>query len=214
MFEANAVIIKNIRFRFREPQQFIFIFGFPIMFIALFWVMFGNTTYTNGYSMFDLFTWGILGFITSFAVQSSSIAFSLEKGSGTLKRLKTTPIGSSNSLFLGFIISEGLIVMLQLLLTYIIVFGFLHVYFATPLSLLLSFLMYLVYAFTCIGIGLIFASLLSTKLAGELPLIIIMPFIFLSGSIIPLNSDITYLNRFVLLGQTWTVMTLESGISA
>ncbi|MFW9929332.1 MAG: ABC transporter permease, partial [Candidatus Thorarchaeota archaeon] len=104
-----------------------------------------------------------------------------------------TPIGSSNSLFFGFIVSEGLIVIIQLLLTYIIVFGFLHTYYANILGLILSFLMYLVYSFTCIGLGLIFASLLNAKLAGQLPLIIIMPFIFLSGTIVPLNSNITYL---------------------
>ena len=194
MFEANSVIIKNIRFRFREPQQFIFIFGFPIMFIALFWLMFGQTKFMTDYTMFDVFTFGLLGFITSFAVHSSSIAFSLEKESGTLKRLKTTPVGGSNSIFIGFIMSEGLVVILQLLLTYFIVFGLLHVHFSNIYGLILSFLMFLIYAFTCIGIGLIFASLLNAKLAGQLPLIIVMPFIFLSGSIIPLNSSITYLN--------------------
>ena len=47
---------------------------------------------------------------------------------------------------------------------------------------------------TCIGIGLMIAAVLSEKLASEVPMLLIMPFVFLSGAIMPLDNPIIYVN--------------------
>ena len=192
--ESTPFVVKNIKFRFREPQQFLFIFGLPIMFLALFYFMFHGMDLEGSRNMFDSFIWGLMGFIVAFAVQSASIAFSQEKGKGTLKRLQTTPVGSSNALFIGFIISEVIIVSLQLVFLYIVSFGLLGVYFVNIWSLLFTFGIYLVLSITCIGIGLMIAAVMSEKLASELPMLLIMPFVFLSGAIMPLDSPVIYVN--------------------
>ena len=194
MFESVPFVTKNIKFRFREPQQFIFIFGFPIMFLAIFYMMFHSMKLNGGTTMFDEFIWGLTAFLVAFAVQSASVAFSQEKAKGTLKRLQTTPIGSSNAVFIGFIVSEILVVAMQLVLVYIIAFGFLGTYVANLGSIIISFIIFLLLSITCIGIGLMMAAVLSDKLAGQIPMILIMPIVFLSGAIMPLDSPIIYFN--------------------
>ena len=194
MSQITPLVIKNIKFRFREPQQFLFIFAFPLMFIALFYMMFHSMVLDGTKTMFDSYVWGLMGFIVAFSVQSASAAFSQEKGRGTLKRLQTTPVGSSNSVFLGFILSEILIVALQLALVYTILFVLIRTYIASITSLVLTFIIYLLLSISCIGIGLMMAALLSDKLAAQMPMIIIMPFVFLSGAIMPIDSDIIYIN--------------------
>jgi len=192
---VTPLIIKNLKFRMREPQQFLFIFGFPIMFLGIFYLLFkGMPIEGPGKTMFDYFIWGLIAFITAFAVQSASVAFSLEKSTGTLKRLQTTPVGSSNAVFLGFISSEVIVVMLQLGLVYILAFGLLQVYVVSVMSLILTFFIYVLISITMIGLGLILASVLSDKLASQMPMILIMPFIFLSGAIMPLETEIIYIN--------------------
>lgn len=193
MREILSLVLKNIKFRFREPQQFIFIFGFPVMFVFVFWFMFSQMM-IDVHTQFDLFIWGLLGFSTAFATQSASVAFSQEKDRGTLRRLFTTPVASTGYIFAGFIVSEVIIIVLQLLTVYILAFLALGVYFYSIGALLVNFGMYLILGLFCIGVGLIMAALLNAKLAGQLPMLVIMPLVFLSGIFVPFSSPILYVN--------------------
>ncbi len=184
-------MMKNLKFRLREPQQYLFMFGFPVMFVTMFWVMFRGME-AEGHTVFDMFIWSVLGFTTAFATQSASVAFSQEKESGTLKRLLTTPLGSKGSIFTGFILSEIVIITIQIGIVYVLAFLGLDVYFSSVPALLANFGVYLLLAFVCIGIGLILAAVLSAKLAGQLPMIIIMPMVMLSGTFVPINSPVIY----------------------
>lgn len=125
--------------------------------------------------MFDSFVWRLIGFLVVFAVQSTSVAFSQEKGKGTLKRLQTTPVGSRNAVFIAFILSEIIIVAIQLVLVYAIAFVLIGVYIASPLSIFETFIVYLLLSVSCIVIGLMMAAILNKKLTSRLPMIIIMP---------------------------------------
>lgn len=193
MREILSLVLKNLKFRFREPQQFIFIFGFPIMFVFIFWFMFSQIL-VGIHTQFDLFVWGLLGFSTAFAAQSASVAFSQERDTGTLKRLLTTPVASTGHIFAGFIISEVFIIVLQLLTVYVLAFLALGVYFYSIGILLVNFGMYLLLGIFCIGVGLIMAAVLNAKLAGQLPMLVIMPLVFLSGIFVPFSSPILYMN--------------------
>lgn len=186
---------KNLKFRFRDIEQFSFMFGFPAMFVLIFWVMFRNMPYgvAAEFSMFDVFIWGLLGFTTAFAAQSASVVFSQEKEK-PLKRLLTTPVGGTNAIFTGFILSEMLVILIQLMLIYTLAFLVLGVHVASFGALVINLGMYLLLALVCIGIGLILAATLSPKLAGQMPMIVILPIVFLSGSFVPINSPIVYGN--------------------
>lgn len=198
MRETWVVTLKNLKFRFREPQQYLFMFGFPVMFVAMFWFMFrdfplGSSTELD-LGMFDVFIWGLLGFTTAFATQSAAVAFSQEKDTGTIKRLLTTPAGSKNSIFVGFILSEVLVIGMQLVIVFMLAFLALGVYVSSIWALVINFGMYILLSLVCVGIGLILAAILNPKLAGQLPMIVVMPIVFLSGSFIPFNSPILYGN--------------------
>ena len=193
MKEIITLAIKNLKFKLREPQQYLFIFGFPIMFVFIFWIMFSQMI-VGSHTQFDIFIWGLLGFNTAFATQSASVAFSQEKESGTLKRLLTTPVANTSYIFIGFILSEIIIIVIQLTIVYLIAFIALRVFFYNILALLLNFGMYLLLGVFCIGVGLILAALLNAKLAGEMPMLIIMPLVFLSGIFVSFSSPILYFN--------------------
>ena len=195
MREIWMITLKNVKFRFRDIEQFSFMFGFPAMFVFIFWIMFRNLPFgvDSEFSMFDVFIWGLIGFTTAFAAQSASVAFSQEK-ERTLKRLLTTPVGGTHAIFTGFILSEVLIIVIQLLIVYTLAFLVLGVYFASIGALVINLGMYLLLALVCIGIGLILAATLSPKLAGQIPMIVILPIVFLSGSFVPINSPIIYGN--------------------
>ncbi|NHI94133.1 MAG: hypothetical protein EAX96_16705 [Candidatus Lokiarchaeota archaeon] len=193
MKEIITLAIKNLKFKLREPQQYLFIFGFPLIFLFIFWIMFSRMSIGN-HNQFDIFFWGLLGFSTAFATQSASVAFSQEKESGTLKRLLTTPVANTSYIFTGFILSEIIIIVFQLTIMYLIAFIALGVYFANIIALFVNYGMFLLLGIFCIGIGLILAALLNAKLAGEMPMLIIMPLVFLSGIFISFSSPILYVN--------------------
>lgn len=81
--------------------------------------------------------------------------------------------------------TEIFIVSMQLIFPYVIAFGLLQVYVPNIWSLVFTFGVYILLLITCIGIGLMIAAVLSEKSASELPMLIIMPVVFLSGAIMP-----------------------------
>jgi ABC-type multidrug transport system permease subunit len=186
--------MKNLKYRFREPQQYLFLFGFPIMFTFVFWFMFKDVISISPlHNQFDIFIWGLISFVVAFSTQSASVAFSQEKDKGTLKRLMTTPVGTRN-IFIGFITSEIILLILQVLVIYSLGFFLLGGYYTNLGILMLNFLMYMLLGVFFIGVGLILAATLSAKLAGQLPMLVVMPIVFLSGIFVPFDNPILYGN--------------------
>jgi ABC-2 type transport system permease protein len=86
---------------FREREQLIFTFFFPIIFLGIFSAVFAGTDFSNGVNAATYFTPGMIAsgiFLTSF--QSLAIAIAVERDQDTLKRLRGTPM-SPQSYFIG-----------------------------------------------------------------------------------------------------------------
>lgn len=86
---------------FREREQLIFIFFFPIIFLGIFSAVFSGTDFTGGVTAATYFTPGMIAsgiFLTSF--QSLAITIAMERDEDLLKRLRGTPM-SSQSYFVG-----------------------------------------------------------------------------------------------------------------
>jgi len=82
----------EVREFFREREALIFTFFFPIIFLAIFSAVFGNTDF-DGVNAATYFTPGMIAsgiFLSSF--QSLSISIALERDEGLLKRLRGTPM--------------------------------------------------------------------------------------------------------------------------
>lgn len=202
------LITKNLKYRFREPQQYLFIFGFPIGFTLIFWIIFKDMVLYEDLNQFDIFIWGLLTFVITFGTQSASQMFSQEKDKQTLYRLITTPV-STKHIFGAFLISEIIILGIQLLVVYIIAFVIMQVYIASLVAIFLNYLMNLIGGIFCIGLGLILAAVLKPKLASELPMIIVMPIVFLAGVFVPLQSPLIYANPLFWI----VIFTKEIGFS-
>ncbi|MFG1626655.1 ABC transporter permease [Kribbella sp. NPDC049227] len=86
---------------FREREQLIFTFLFPIIFLGIFSAVFSGTDFSGGVDAATYFTPGMIAsgiFLTSF--QSLAIGIAIERDQDVLKRLRGTPM-SSQSYFIG-----------------------------------------------------------------------------------------------------------------
>ncbi|WP_433167514.1 ABC transporter permease [Kribbella sp. CA-247076] len=86
---------------FRERDQLIFTFLFPIIFLGIFSAVFSGTDFADGVDAATYFTPGMIAsgiFLTSF--QSLSITIAMERDENLLKRLRGTPM-SPQSYFIG-----------------------------------------------------------------------------------------------------------------
>jgi ABC-2 type transport system permease protein len=86
---------------FREREQLIFTFFFPIIFLGIFSAVFSGTDFSGGVNAATYFTPGMIAsgiFLTSF--QSLAITIALERDEDLLKRLRGTPM-SPQSYFIG-----------------------------------------------------------------------------------------------------------------
>lgn len=86
---------------FREKEQLIFTFFFPIVFLGIFSAVFGSSDFGAGVNAATYFTPGMIAsgiFLTSF--QSLAITIAMERDEDLLKRLRGTPM-SPQSYFIG-----------------------------------------------------------------------------------------------------------------
>lgn len=86
---------------FREKEQLIFTFFFPIIFLGIFSAVFSGTGFADGVDAATYFTPGMIAsgiFLTSF--QSLAITIAMERDEDLLKRLRGTPM-SPQSYFIG-----------------------------------------------------------------------------------------------------------------
>lgn len=86
---------------FREKEQLIFTFFFPIIFLAIFSAVFGDGDFGSGVNAATYFTPGMIAsgiFLTSF--QSLAVTIAMERDEDLLKRLRGTPM-SPQSYFIG-----------------------------------------------------------------------------------------------------------------
>ncbi|MEV6417689.1 ABC transporter permease [Kribbella sp. NPDC051718] len=91
----------EVREFFREREALIFTFFFPIIFLAIFSAVFGDTDFGQGVNAATYFTPGMIAsgiFLSSF--QSLAISIALERDEGLLKRLRGTPM-PPQSYFIG-----------------------------------------------------------------------------------------------------------------
>ncbi|MEV0791860.1 ABC transporter permease [Kribbella sp. NPDC050459] len=94
----TAIEVKEF---FREREQLIFTFFFPIIFLGIFSAVFSGTDFSGGVTAATYFTPGMIAsgiFLTSF--QSLAIAIAIERDQDVLKRLRGTPM-SPQSYFIG-----------------------------------------------------------------------------------------------------------------
>lgn len=191
----KSFVNKNLKIKSRSWVTYIFTFIFPVMFTFLLYAMFGSQEIAPGWRIFDIYISGMFIYAGSSGLINAAISLADEKAKGTLVRLDTTPLGRKN-LFLGTLISESIVLMIQLLIMFIVGYGILglkwHEY--NVLLLIFGYFIALLYGLSTLGIGVIISAIAKTpEAANGISMMYMMPVLYLSGAFGPFASNIQYI---------------------
>jgi len=190
--KAIQIAIKNLKDKLRHWQYLFFSLLLPILFTIMFYFMLGSEVDPSGRSYFDYGFPGMIIYAVGIGTMNAAIMFAGEKRSGMLNRLDTMPTGRKN-IFLGALISESFLLMLQIIIMFIFGYVVLGLYFVGPLELFFGFLVSVLFGISAVGLGIMIASVSKTvEIANAFSLLIFMVLIFLSGSLMPFESPIVY----------------------
>jgi ABC-type transport system involved in multi-copper enzyme maturation permease subunit len=182
---AIQIAIKNVKEKIRHWQYLVFSLGFPIMYTLIFYFFLGREAFSYGFP-------GMIIYTTAVATTSSAISFSGDKTSGMLERLDTMPTGRKN-MFLGALLSETIIVSLQIIIMFILGYIVLQVSYIGIFELLIGFFVAVLFGISSVGIGIIISGIAKTPdIANAIALFYYIPILFLSGSLMPFESPIVY----------------------
>ena len=148
----------NLKRKLRNWQNIFYTIGFPVMFTAIFYFMFGtNSIPQTEFTIYDFAFPGLVIYAIGALTVSSAIAFANEKTLGMLERLDTMPIGRSNT-FLGFIIAESLFGVVSIAVMFSIGYGAMQLYFDSIGALFIGICVALLFGIQSVGIGIILAA--------------------------------------------------------
>ncbi|SDQ94717.1 ABC transporter permease [Thermostaphylospora chromogena] len=106
----------ELRMFFRERDQVIFTFSFPIVLLVLFGSIFADAYEGTPITVSQVYTAGLIGAgVMSTSFQNLGISIAVERDQGTLKRLAGTPMPRS-SYFIGKIVSVLVIALLEVVI--------------------------------------------------------------------------------------------------
>lgn len=168
----------------REPANLFLMLLFPAVLTITFGFAFGDPEI----GMFNVMAPGLFAYACIFIIMTVAQSFTVEREEGLLSRMNTTPMTSGD--FMGSqIISNMLIVILQVIIVFLLAlpFGF------RPLSdvggILLAFLLMAIFSLSSVGLGLITATIAKNPgTATGLSFIFILPQMFF-GTFIPITDS-------------------------
>jgi ABC-2 type transport system permease protein len=153
-------------------------------------IVINRFTNTVKITVFDILAPGFI--IAGVLVCISQLAthFAEEKETGTLERLSTTPVARRNILLSGMM-SQLVVITFQVILLIILLTLF-GAYFVPGVNIILLVLIPILFAFTCMGFGLLLASFTKTQSsAGGLAWFIILPLQFLGGIFFEMDNPVS-----------------------
>lgn len=143
-----------------------------------------NSAQIKGSVKLTVFDYMYGGFIiagVTVCVSQLAAHFAEEKEKRTMERLSTTPV-SRRDIILSAMFSELVVAIFQIMLMLLIATQAFGAYVNPDANLLLMFSIPLLFAFSCLGIGLLLASFIKTESsASGLSWLIILPMQFLGG---------------------------------
>lgn len=214
--QVSVIVKKNLLIKFRNYQTYIYSFGFPIIFTLLFYFIFGMQEIDYGMKVYDIGFAGMLIYAASFGTINAATSLTEEKQNGTLIRLDTTPMTRSK-IFMATITSEAIFMIIQLIVMFIMGYGFMNLQWHDMdiLRLMVGFIIIFIFGLSTLGVGVVISAYSKTADSSVgLSLLYVMPIVFLSGAMIPFESPIQYVltpfwayalfRQYVVLGHDWT----------
>ena len=188
-----ALIKMELKKLIREPANLFLMLLFPAVLTITFGFSFGDPELGMD---FNLMTPGLFAYACIFIIMTVAQSFTVLREEGLLRRMNTTPMTSGD--FMGSqIISNMIIVILQVIIVFILAlpFGF------RPLSdvggILLSFLLMAIFSLSSVGLGLITATIAKNPgTATGLSFLFILPQMFF-GTFIPITDNTRLIAMFL-----------------
>ena len=182
----RQVLFENRSF-WRNPAAAFFTVAFPLMFLIIFNLIFGNDKLPNGLSTSTFYVAGISALsVISACYTNIAITTTFSREAGILKRIRGTPLPSWAYLF-GRVAHATLIALL--LVTVIAVFGRLFYDVTVPTTTMPAFVVtVMVGAATFSALGLAVTKIIPNFDAGPpITNVTILPLFFISDVFIPLD---------------------------
>jgi ABC-2 type transport system permease protein len=165
--------VKNLKTMFRDKLQWLWLLGYPLLFIVVFSVAFGEAAYQVMAPALILAGPPVL-------ISQLASHFAEENELGTIRRLATTPV-SRGSILISGMVSMFIVGAIQIVLLIVLSLAF-GAYFHPDVNLGLLFLVPFLFCFTSLGFGLLLASFAKTSgSAGGIAWFLIIPLQFLGG---------------------------------
>jgi ABC-type multidrug transport system permease subunit len=174
---------RNFKETYRDRLDIVLLFAIPIMLMIVFGVILRNMTFfVEEISFIDFMAPGAIVFGLLILVSASARLMAMDKETGFLSRLMTTPARPSDFL-LGYSLGLVAIVIVQIIIYIAVGWGFGMKIAGSPWLL---FLILFLTSLNCIAIGMIVASLAKSKAqADNLSWLFILPVMLLSGAMFP-----------------------------
>ncbi len=186
------------------PVALILIFGFA--FGSIYVEDYGWTT-QSGY-LFEFMVPGFIALSGLFMAIPVALSFSEDREQGLLKRINTTPTTATE--FMGsHVISNMVMAIIQVAIILILTFLMGGMRFITPVGIILSFVIMVIFSLSTIGFGLITATIAkSAKAAGGIVWIFLLPQQLLAANLYPLPPETKVVTMFMPLQYASDALTL------
>jgi len=177
----------------REPAFFFLMLLFPALLTIMFGLVFGDSEL--GMSM-NTIAPGLFAYACIFIIMTVAQSFTEMRDQGLLRRLNTTPMTSADFIA-SEILSNMIIVVLQVIIIYILAIPFGFTPNTSAVGMVLAFLLMIVFSLSSVGLGLITATVSkSSGTATGLSFIFILPQMFL-GTFIPVTATTEVIAMFL-----------------
>lgn len=186
--DTMVVAWRNIRGGLRVPDNQIYMFIQPIMFVVLFAYVFGGAIPVPGVDYREYLMAGIFAQIMAFSVAPASVGLADDMHKGLIDRFRSLPMARS-AVIAGRVVSDlanQLVVLLIMMVCGLIVGWRVH---NGALPFLAAVALLLVFAFAMLWVGaFIGLSVGNPQVAASAGLIWLFPVVFMSNVFVPMDN--------------------------
>jgi ABC-type multidrug transport system permease subunit len=209
-----ALVKIQLKSLIKVPTALFIVLLLPVALIVIFGFAFGSIyvedygwTSQSGY-LFEFMVPGFIALSGLFMSIPVALSFSEDREQGLLKRINTTPTTAAE--FMGsHIISNMSMVIIQVAIIFILTFLMGGMRFITPVGIILSFVIMIIFSLSTIGFGLITATIAkSATAAGGIVWIFLLPQQLLAANLYPLPPETQIVTMFMPLHYAADALTL------
>ena len=211
MKRQRILALVKIQFKslIRVPSTLFVILVLPISLTLIFGLIFGSIIIEDtGKSMFEFIVPGLFALSGLFMMINVATSFSEDREQGLLKRINTTPTTAAE--YMGsHLISNMSMAILQVAIVGLLAFLMGYSPDGAIAGMILAFVFMVVFSLSSIGFGLITATIAkSSKSAGGIAWIFILPQQMLASSLYPLPDSARVVGMFMPLHYASDALTL------